>query len=109
MNGFGCRALNHSVNVALETNGGRCDSSSSESSETWVCSNAINGMHVWGSGNLWYSHTEDRDSWMSITFNQLHTIDRLRILPDTYTDRVYTHLILTFDDMSLQNITLRYR
>ncbi len=109
INGFGCQALDHSVNVALVTHGGACDSSSSEVSTSWFCSNAINGIHVRGTGNLWYSHPNDQDSWMSVTFNEVHIIDRLKILPDKYHDRVFKTLMLKFDNGSHQNITLRYR
>ncbi len=71
MNGFGCRALNHSVNVALATHGGHCDSSSSEASESWFCSGVVDGIETHGVNQQWYSHDNDQEPWVSITFNKV--------------------------------------
>ncbi len=105
-----CRSQQRSYNVALGSNGGVCNGSSSEYSASYQCQYAIDGQHQHLVNMIWLTEEHDHAPWIFIVFNTSYTIDRIHILqgnnhiaPDT----LFKDLLLTFSDNSTQGITLQ--
>ncbi len=89
-----------SINVASITNGGYCSDQSSHFNEYYDCCYAINDVVLTGPYHEWLTNDLGVESWMTLNFAQVYTVNRVRFMQQWELAELRVTLQLKFPDQS---------